>query len=82
MLQAAHIIFGDLVEPLRLDLGLFKRAHNALARETGRGRLYDASSLEAGFAHGLRIPVFYTCRQSSARDVHFDTRQYAYIFWM
>lgn len=42
-----------------------------------RGGVY----YEAGFAHGLRIPVFYTCRQSSFHDVHFDTRQYAHIFW-
>jgi nucleoside 2-deoxyribosyltransferase len=42
-----------------------------------RGGVY----YEAGFAHGLRIPVFYTCRQSSFHDVHFDTRQYAHILW-
>jgi nucleoside 2-deoxyribosyltransferase len=42
-----------------------------------RGGVY----YEAGFAHGLRIPVIYTCRQSSFEDVHFDTRQYAHIFW-
>ncbi|MBX5141227.1 hypothetical protein HJB79_21010 [Rhizobium lentis] len=45
--QVAHIVFDDLVEPLRLDLGFFKRAHDALARETGRGRLYDAPSWDA-----------------------------------
>ncbi|WPP02695.1 hypothetical protein [Methylocella tundrae] len=45
--QVAHIIFGDLVEPLRLDADLFKRAHDALAREMGRGRLYDAPSWDA-----------------------------------
>lgn len=42
--QVAHIIFGDLVEPLQLNDDFFKRAHDALARETGRGRLYDAPS--------------------------------------
>lgn len=46
-LQAAHIIFDDLVEPLQLDIGFFKRAHDALAREAGCGRLYDASSWDA-----------------------------------
>lgn len=45
--QAAHIIFDDLNEPLRMDAALFKRAHDALARETGRGRLYDVSSWDA-----------------------------------
>lgn len=45
--QIAHIIFDDLVEPLRLDADFFKRAHDAVARETGRGRLYDATSWDA-----------------------------------
>ncbi|MCK1628294.1 hypothetical protein IVA98_35395 [Bradyrhizobium sp. 160] len=45
--QVAHIIFGDLVEPLQLNDDFFKRAHDALARETGRGRLYDAPSWDA-----------------------------------
>jgi len=45
--QAAHIIFDDLVEPRHLDAGFFRRAHDALARETGRGRLYDAQSWDA-----------------------------------
>lgn len=45
--QVAHIIFDDLAEPLRLEVGFFKRAHDALARELGRGRLYDAASWDA-----------------------------------
>lgn len=45
--QVAHIVFGDLVEPLRLDIDLFKRAHDALARETGLGRLHEAPSWDA-----------------------------------
>lgn len=40
--QIAHIIFGDLVGPLQLNADFFKRAHDTLAREVGRGRLYDA----------------------------------------
>lgn len=35
------------MEPLHLDAGFFRRAHDALARETGRGRLYDAQSWDA-----------------------------------
>jgi hypothetical protein len=45
--QVAHIIFDDLVEPLHLDVGFFRRAHDALSRETSRGRLYDAQSWDA-----------------------------------
>lgn len=45
--QVAHIVFSDLAEPLRLDVDFFKHAHDALARETGHGRLYDAPSWDA-----------------------------------
>lgn len=42
-----------------------------------RGGVY----YEAGFAHGLRIPVKFTCRSDVISDVHFDTRQYNHITW-
>ncbi len=42
-----------------------------------RGSVY----FEAGFAHGLGIPVIYTCRRDMVNDVHFDTRQYPHITW-
>ena len=42
-----------------------------------RGGVY----FEAGFAHGLRIPVIYTCRSDMVDKLHFDTRQYAHIVW-
>ena len=42
-----------------------------------RGGVY----YEAGFAHGLDIPVIFTCRSDSIEDVHFDTRQYNHIIW-
>ena len=46
--------------------------------ETGaRGGVY----YEAGFAHGLNIPVIFTCRNDSLEQVHFDTRQYPHIVW-
>ena len=46
--------------------------------ETGaRGGVY----YEAGFAHGLNIPVIFTCRRDSLEQVHFDTRQYPHIVW-
>ncbi len=46
--------------------------------DTGaRGGVY----YEAGFAHGLNIPVIFTCRQESIEKVHFDTRQYNHIVW-
>lgn len=42
-----------------------------------RGGVY----YEAGFAHGLDIPVIFTCREDILEDIHFDTRQYNHIPW-
>lgn len=42
-----------------------------------RGGVY----YEAGFAHGLNIPVLFTCRDDSIKEVHFDTRQFNHIVW-
>ena len=42
-----------------------------------RGGVY----YEAGFAHGLGIPVIFTCRKDMIDELHFDTRQYAHIVW-
>ena len=42
-----------------------------------RGGVY----YEAGFAHGLDIPVYFTCREGSLEKIHFDTRQYNHIEW-
>ena len=36
---------------------------------------------EAGFAHGLGIPVIWTVRRDELKNVHFDTRQYNHIVW-
>ena len=45
--------------------------------EGARGGVY----YEAGFAHGLGIPVIFTCRGDMIDEIHFDTRQYAHITW-
>ena len=45
--------------------------------EGARGGVY----YEAGFAHGLNIPVIYTCKKDSMKHIHFDTRQYNHIDW-
>jgi len=44
-----------------------------------RGGVY----YEAGYAHGLNIPVIFTCRQKllDNQEIHFDTRQYNHIGW-
>jgi hypothetical protein len=45
--------------------------------DKARGGVY----YEAGFAHGLGIPVIWTCNETSLKYLHFDTRQYAHIVW-
>lgn len=46
--------------------------------DTGaRGGVY----YEAGFAHGLNVPVIFCCQEESLGSVHFDTRQYSHIVW-
>ena len=44
-----------------------------------RGGVY----YEAGFAHGLGLPVIFTCRKDVIDEglIHFDTRQYNHIVW-
>ncbi len=42
-----------------------------------RGSVY----YEVGFAHGLNIPVIFTCRKDSIDKIHFDIRQYPAIPW-
>lgn len=36
---------------------------------------------ETGFAHGLDIPVIFTCRKDCLGEIHFDVRQYNCITW-
>jgi hypothetical protein len=43
-----------------------------------RGGVY----FEAGFAMGLGLPVFWTCRQDDLAKLHFDIRQYNCIDWV
>lgn len=42
-----------------------------------RGGVY----YEAGFAHGLGIPVIFTCREDAVETLHFDTNHYNHIVW-
>ncbi len=42
-----------------------------------RGGVY----YEAGFARGLGLPVFYTCRKDMVNELHFDTRQFNHVLW-
>ena len=75
-------------EPLRIDgkqhngkiddeiMASIRGSRFVVADFTGnRGGVY----YEAGFAHGLGLPVIFMCREGD--DLHFDIRQYNCIFW-
>ena len=42
-----------------------------------RGSVY----YEAGLAHGLDIPVIFTCRDDQIDDLHFDTNHFLHLAW-
>ena len=46
-------------------------------RDGARGGVY----YEAGFAHGLDLPVIFTCRADALEALHFDTSHYSHIVW-
>lgn len=55
-----------------------RRSRFVLADFTGhRGGVY----YEAGFAKGLGLEVFWTCREDEIEKLHFDIRQYNCIGW-
>jgi hypothetical protein len=77
-------------DPLRVDLvphegkiddriiAEIRRSRFVVADFTGhRGGVY----YEAGFAHGLALPVIFTCRDDHLNNLHFDVRQYNTIVW-
>ena len=77
-------------EPVRVDeedhlhkiddkiIAEIRRSRFIVADFTGtRGGVY----YEAGFAHGLNVPVIFTCREDWLEKVHFDIRQYNFIRW-
>jgi nucleoside 2-deoxyribosyltransferase len=77
-------------EPLRIDkvehegriddriIAEIRRSRIVVADFTGhRGGVY----YEAGFAHGLGLPVIFCCREDHFKELHFDVRQYNTIIW-
>ena len=77
-------------EPMRIDskqhngkiddeiIASVRGARFVVADFTGhRGGVY----YEAGFAHGLGLPVIFMCRKDHVENLHFDVRQYNSILW-
>lgn len=83
-------IFQAGYDPIRIDrtehinriddeiISQIKASKFVVADFTGhRGGVY----FEAGFALGLDIPIFWTCRKDNINDLHFDIRQFNCIDW-
>lgn len=77
-------------EPLRIDskphngkiddeiMASIRASRFVVSDFTGnRGGVY----YEAGFAHGLGLPVIFMCREDALKKMHFDIRQYNCILW-
>lgn len=59
-------------------IAMIRKSKFMVADFTGqRGGVY----FEAGFALGLGIPVIWTCNKQDMSNIHFDNRQYNFIFW-
>jgi hypothetical protein len=61
-------------------IALIRRSRFLVADFTGtRGGVY----FEAGFAHGLRLPVIWTCREDTIAlgQLHFDVAHFNFLVW-
>ena len=81
-------------EPLRIDRKEhINRIDDEIIAELRRSRFLVADFThgedgarggvyyEAGFAHGLNLPVIFTCREDMVETLHFDTEHYNHIVW-
>ncbi len=75
--QKEHInkIDDEIVAEIRRSR--FLVADFTHGKDGPRGGVY----YEAGFAHGLGIPVIFTCREDAVNTLHFDTNHYNHIVW-
>ena len=81
-------------DPLRIDRKEhLNRIEDEIIAEIRRSRFvvadftHDKSGArggvyyEAGFAHGLGLPVVFTCHKDSLETLHFDTSHFSHIVW-
>lgn len=71
-IRRSRFLIADFTSDFDLTTGIEKPE-----KKGARGGVY----YEAGFAHGLNIPVIFTCRADVIDKAHFDTRQYNHITW-
>lgn len=59
-------------------IALIRQSKFIVADYTGqRGGVY----FESGFAHGLGLPVVWTCKEDDLDNLHFDTSHYNFLTW-
>lgn len=75
--QKEHVnkIDDEIIAELRRSR--FVVADFTQGKDGARGGVY----YEAGFAHGLDLPVIFTCREDAVEKLHFDTAHYNHIVW-
>ena len=73
--QHGNKIDDEIISEIRRSRFVF--ADFTHGKKGARGGVY----YEAGFAHGLNVPVIFACRKDKLTKLHFDTRQYPHIVW-
>lgn len=76
-------IDDEIIAELRRSRFVIADFTSAIHEREGRPEAIARGGVyyEAGFAHGMGIPVIWTCRSDMIGLVHFDTRQYNHIDW-
>lgn len=83
-------ILNSGYDPLRIDkVEHVNRIDDEIIRQINASRFMVADFtghrggvyFEAGYAMGINIPVFWTCRKSDMSELHFDIRQFNCIDW-
>ncbi len=83
-------IIGAGYDPIRMDqVEHINRIDDEIIKQINSSKFVVADFtghrsgvyFEAGYALGIGIPVFWTCRKSDMSDLHFDIRQFNCIDW-
>lgn len=80
-LEAVRVSSSTTDHDTKIDdelIGMLKSSKAVIADFTGQR---NAVYYEAGYAMGLGIHVIWTCRDTDADALSFDTRQYPHIIW-
>jgi hypothetical protein len=83
-------VLGAGYDPIRVDrVEHINKIDDEIIRQINGSRFLVADFtghkggvyFEAGYAMGKGLPIFWTCRKSDMRELHFDIRQFNCISW-